>query len=455
MLKSLLSVCSICVLLLPTILLPARTAACPVKLPETLLSLYRNSDAIYVARFDRVDDYEIIENTEERTIVNIKKHFDISSTLKGEPQKFVVLDELDHRYKPDEDTAEDEPVEEETDETEEENLFGARTLASGDLLLLFLKKGDDGKTLELTDYRDAIKKMTPERLDSYEARIRDLNSIFSAKEVDDAAIVEWLVRCARDPVTRWEGAFELQQSFQALEWRKQQESEEQESEEEAESSDAEVAAETTEAEVASSENESEGEAETEEEAEVDNSVYARLLNDAHKQALMNIVLEPRSAAETGKDRLSAGDKVLIDVVSSWGDNRFASFLLDRLQASPDDTYFAHQIMATISTILKDEDLINIASKYEDVYYQDDAEVVEAEESESEESEEESEEAAPAATQPAAKVQVEKQESAAAGAEPVKKLTYKELRADLVTKFLDRGFVAIQIANANQEETAER
>src|SRR5688572_10090616 len=100
MLKYLLSVCSIFVLLFPTIFLPTRTVACPVKTPETLLSLCRASDTIYVARFDKVEDQEIIENTDERTIINIKKHFDISSTLKGEPQRLFVLEEEEYRFKP-------------------------------------------------------------------------------------------------------------------------------------------------------------------------------------------------------------------------------------------------------------------------------------------------------------------------------------------------------------------
>src|SRR5688572_13849366 len=171
MLKYLLSVCSIFVLLFPTIFLPTRTVACPVKNPETLLSLYRASDTIYVARFDKVEDQEIIENTDERTIINIKKHFDISSTLKGEPQKLFVLDEQESRYKPREDAAVveiDGVAVSEVESGEEESYYGVTNLEPGDLVILFLRKGDDGKTLELADYRDAIRKMLPGRLDSYE-----------------------------------------------------------------------------------------------------------------------------------------------------------------------------------------------------------------------------------------------------------------------------------------------
>ena len=91
MLKSLVSVCSILVLLFPTVLVPTRAQACPVKLPETLLSLYRSSDAIYIATFAKEEQVSITEDTEDYTATEIKKHFDISSTLKGEPRPYAVV----------------------------------------------------------------------------------------------------------------------------------------------------------------------------------------------------------------------------------------------------------------------------------------------------------------------------------------------------------------------------
>ena len=99
MLKSLVCVCSIFVLLFPTVFLPTRAQACPVKLPETLLSLYRSSDSIYIATFAKEEQLSITEDTEDYTATEIKKHFDISSTLKGEPRKLFVLDDTEYKYK--------------------------------------------------------------------------------------------------------------------------------------------------------------------------------------------------------------------------------------------------------------------------------------------------------------------------------------------------------------------
>ncbi len=457
MLKYVLSLCSICVLLLPSLLLPVRTTACPVKEPETLLSLYRNSDAIYVARFDKVEDGEVTENTDELTVVNIKKHFDVSSALKGETRKLFVLEETEYRYKPaatpsTEPSADSEAQEsEEPEEFGEETPFGARNLESGDLLLLFLKKGEDGKTLELTDYRDAIKKMTPQRLESYEARIRELNSIFSAKKVDHAAIVEWLVKCTQDPATRWEGAYQFQMSFELLNRLETQKQGEVEADEES-------SVESEETEVPESETARHDDAEAEESArgeedEPDDSLYASLLSDGQKQTLMNILLERRPASpQDEQDRLSLGDKVLIDVVANWGDNRLAKFLLDRLQGAADEPYFVSELMSTIAKALSNEGLEKIASEYSDVYYQDDDELVEAEDAAR--SKDKSDDGADG-------------ESKAAEAKPLEvtgadktsedtapaKMTYKQLRADLLNRFIDQGLVAVAIADSTQHEKA--
>lgn len=457
MLKSLLSVCSIFVLLLPNLFLPNPAAACPVKLPETLLSLYRNSDAIYVGRFDKVEDHEVIENSDELTVVNIKKHFDISSTLKGDSRKLFVLEDKDYRYKSNAGTAveqseeSEEPSVEQRDE-EEDDRYRAASLKSGDLVLLFLKKGEDG-TLGLTDYRDAIKKMTPERLEVYEARIRELNSIFSGKKADDAAIVDWLVRCAEDAATRWEGAFELQQSFQRLEWMEQQKAEAEEESEEEEAEPVDRAA----AEDADVDTEAEGEAEAAEEEsdEVDNSVYAKLLNDGHKQALMNTLLaSTQEASEPGKAKpLTEGDRVLIELVSKWGDNRFARFSLDRLQSSSGDPYVVSELMSSVATILADSELEKLAGKYSDSYYQDDADLVD--EDEDSDSSGEDEEKADSETP------TEVESSGSAGAKPqpekavVPKITYKQLRDELLAKFIERSVAALAIAESQKEERVAR
>ena len=346
MFRSILSACSIFVLLLPTLFFPTDAQACPVKFPETLLSLYRNSDAIYVARYDKADDSQVIEVTDERTVFSVRKHFDVSSALKGEPRKLFVLEERDYQYKSDE--QEVRLDESPGDDEEVDALYRRPTLKSGDTVMLFLKEHrlpDGSKALALTDYRDAIKKMSAERLSAYEARIRELNSIFGDKKPSDAAILDWLVRAAQDPLTRWEGAFELKQSYDNLRWEEERKLE----------AKAEEAKAKANAEKAGSNEAGEETEQTSEEAlivESDDSrlsVYARLLTDAHKQTLLNVLLESvneQPGTENVKKGIPPGDQVLVQLVSNWGDSRLARVLIERMQRQGDDAYGVYQLMVT-------------------------------------------------------------------------------------------------------------
>jgi hypothetical protein len=262
------------------------------------------------------------------------------------------------------------------------------------------------------------------------------------------------VRCVRDPQTRWEGAYQLQRSFEQLEWLEEQKKESEESQ----ASDEDIA--------------SEGESETGDSASVegeepttetsikgafvidsettDGGEYARLLTEAQKDELMKMLVDRPSTTDDGKEvRLSSGDKVLIDVVSNWGDHRFAKFLLDRLQASSTEPYETSQMMSTIAKVLSDEELNNIAEMYSNVSYGDDDKAVDADELEEPNEDEEEGSAtdetesseAPAKTEPESKSE----------SEPVR-VTYREFRSSLLSKFLNRTFVAVSIADAKNEES---
>ena len=159
MLRLLCCASAIFVLVISMCLLPQTAAArrCPVKEPETLLSLYQNSDAIYVATFEKLVEGTATEETEDYTVVPISKHFTISSTLKGKARKFVVIEDQDYRYKDttsfeaevpadteakaDEAAVEETPAEEadeEAAESAEEEIEDPTELKSGDTLLLFV-----------------------------------------------------------------------------------------------------------------------------------------------------------------------------------------------------------------------------------------------------------------------------------------------------------------------------
>jgi hypothetical protein len=469
MLRSFLSAAAIFVLLFSGFFLPTSVSArsrCPVKEPETLLSLYQNSDSIYIATFDKTVDGEITESTADYTSIKISKHFSISSTLKGESRKFVAIEDTDYRYKNIADTPEGPEMEEESEDPE-----ASVELKPGDTLLLFLRDGegdDEEASPQLTDYRDGTKKLSMEEIGVYEARIKELNDIFSAKKVDEASIVAWLVRCAEDPVTRWEGTFELLQSFQSMEWREQAAEERKARiargepvEEEA------VETETPNEEAVETETANEeGEEEEEVRKNVDTSVFAKLLDANQKQNLANLLLDRPALAADDKDtkiKQIAGDAELLELVKRWGDSRLVGFLLDRLRVNSSEPYIASQTMTTISEILDDEKIKEIADKYNQIAYEAEEEAVtDSDEADADkpaliqkEAGTETTDNPKGAKTPAV---VEVGTSAVDpkdGREAPKKITYKELRNEMLQKFLQRCDTVIAAAEEKSDEEEAR
>lgn len=454
MFRSLLSLAAITAVLATTLVLPTETQArrCPVEIPETLLSLYRGSDVIVIATFDRTEDGEA-EKTEHYTRVKTKSYYSVATTLKGEQQKMLVLEEEDYRYEPEEKT--DEPVLEvpdvvttsdnevvlEMDESAESN-----EVEPGDTVLMFLKKGEEDEekgvkkaNLVPVGYRDGIKKMSGDVLRTYEHRINQLNVIFNSAGNRDAAIVNWLIDVTEDPITRWEGAFELLQAFQELEWAE----EEAKREAEAKKEPAEAAAESDEAEeVAEVAESEEGEIEEEEGSSMDRQRYARLITDGHKQALLNILLSsvPAKNDDEKPAIASRGDQALMQLVRNWGDARLAGFLLDQLRAGAGDAYYKYQLMSTIAETLHDEKLTAIAEEYGDRLYESDDTVVEADTPDEPTSEVVTGE--PTTEEPG---ENEPKESHETGNKEAKPQTFGTRRAELLTKFINAADARIATA----------
>ncbi len=450
MLRSLFSAGAIFVLVFSMCLLPQTAAArrCPVKEPETLLSLYQNSDAIYVATFDKTVDGEVIEKNEDYTSIAINKHFTISATLKGESRKFFILEDRDYRYQslaanvipePEvastkqagdmEESIEPESVEEDEEESQTE-------LKSGDTLLLFIKNAEEGESARLTDYRDGIKKLPMEKIGVYEARIKDLNSIFSAKKISEQSILEWLIKCAEDPVTRWEGTFELLQSVREQKWR--DEAAQRRKDRIASGLPVEDEPEEESVEKQKDENDEAGDAKF-----VDPQVFAKMLDANHKQTLANILLNFASADglenANGKTEYVAGNRELIQLVAQWGDPRLVGFLLDQVRAGAKDPSDTAETMELIAGILDDENVTDIVERYSDTAYEDDDDQVENEDEaedvavEVEPADGEVSRVEPVGDEP---VPAKAEADAETAGQPVaKKVTYKELRSELLQKFL--------------------
>jgi hypothetical protein len=448
MYRSLVSASAALSLLVSTFISPAATYAkrCPDEPPSTLLSLYKKSDAIFVGTFDKTTVGDVVSEDEHSTMVKASDHYSISSTLKGTTQKFFVNTYEQYHYKGSDGT----------EEVEEEEGYGVEKVEPGDTVLLFLKfKAEDeentsGKPgLEIVHYRDAVRPVKASEVSSYEARIRDLNGIFSGKKADDADILKWILRCIDDPVTRWDGAFELLNSFQSLEWKKQQEDEAKNKVENEESSDVETDAELTDEKIESSDADVEEshEMEAEEEEEIDTSAYASLLTAEQKDSLTNIAinLKPAKAEDTEnsedeveKPTLSDGDRVLFELVKRWGDARLAAVMLDRLRIAGDN-YEKADWMNSIAEVLKDGELKTAAEKFSEVSYREDDETVKVEKTETPEERTKDKREVEGPVYDTEPVSDESQNDI--HDDPPEK-TYKILRDEMLAQFIDRAQVVL-------------
>lgn len=94
------------------------------------------------------------------------------------------------------------------------------TLKEGDTVLAFLEpreKGQEG--FRASQYEKGIQVLTSSEMQIYAARIRELRELTYRRNASPDEIAEWLVRCAQEPATRWEGVQELKSGFRNLEYR--------------------------------------------------------------------------------------------------------------------------------------------------------------------------------------------------------------------------------------------
>ncbi len=362
-----------------TLISPAETHArrCGEKDPETLLTLYKRSGAIYLATYDRTENGGVKEDNENYLITRELLHFSVTTAFKGEVQKSVVLEEDNYEYKGDTEEVSDEPEtvdgHTETEAADEEEYeYGRPKLKEGDTVLLFLRtskeEGSEGK-FESVDYRDGIRRIKSEDRFSYETRLNELNVIFNSAGDRDAAIVSWLISAIEDPVTRWDGAFELLMGFSTLEWANELAKENEGTKED-----------EGESEVVAEEYEMEEWERAEQEIYSDRQRYAKLVTDTQKQGLLNLMLNRMpAAAETGEEitkSMSEGDNTLLELVKRWGDRRLASALLDQLTMGAGTTYYRYQMMEIVAKSLSDKDLESIVEDYGNHLYMEDNEVIE-------------------------------------------------------------------------------
>ena len=315
------------VLIILSASLAVSAQAKPVRAHATLLSLFERSDAIMIARFDKREDFGTNRVENGFTIVTTRTFFDISSVLKGEAEKFVVIKDDEFRYQVSKGT-----------EAPSDAVFsigrdphdGDDVPKPGDTVLLFLKK--EGDSLVLADEYDGVRKVGAVDQAIYVDRIKELNSLFENGDADPSKVASWLVRCVQQPATRWDGTHELMQGFRHLEWREQKDVNGYE--------------------------------------RIDPTVSyihgadaAKALGDEQKNALTQILVNSDLRSGVSAKELSDGDRELIALVRRWDPKTAANYLLSQLRSG---AFTAHEnagLMWKISELIGDDRSGAIARSY--------------------------------------------------------------------------------------------
>ena len=443
--KIILSVITVFSLICPSliIVLNQPVHACPVKEPETLLSLVKESETIHRARFTSQVVGEPKAEGEDYSVAEISKHFDVLATHKGKSAEKVTIFDKRYIYKsnpaeaevepedgetpPDDEEAEETaPEEESTTAMPDEEFEGEEMveLKPGDVVLLFLRSGDESGRLELTDYRDGLKQLPREAITIYESRIKELNTILAREKPNVEKIVDWLIRCAEEPATRWEGTYELDRSFNALEYKLAREAEEKENPNK------------------------EGGVRSLGIGRDFNHEYAEAMNEYHRQTLTSLLVNADVVGAKNKDKKNVtvhGDRELMNLVSRWAGPGIAQVLAQRLRSGGLPADENSSVMYSIASILKDKKLDSLADEFQDNAYQRDNDRVETEDRNTEIENDSSKKDPEVKTVDPVIEPAKTEESAATNVAPVevpkkvKKVeTYGQLRCDIIERFLARA-----------------
>ncbi len=205
-------------------------------------------------------------------------------------------------------------------------------------VLAFLTRGQDGSGYFTVGLSYGAKRLTNREIEIYSSRIRELIEIEGQTDPNarQQRLIEWLIRCAEEPVTRWEGAYDLRNSHEMkmIEIEKENDRKNQRGDQEA---------------VVDEKGLDERKEET-----ID---FTALLSEDQKRRLV--------AALHRSYSLSNGVLDLIELVELWGDDNLVPFMWSYLKASRKDfPWDTRDLMLKIAILLKNQEALELTEKFE-------------------------------------------------------------------------------------------
>ena len=335
----------VAVLCVSTLILsnPLTARACPVDPPPaTLLTLYLASDLIVVAEILSEKDGAVINDYADYFNLEVDRKLKPISTLKGTAPADFVFTKSEYRLK------NNAPAESAEGDEEERRYTpygykGDSKLTAGEKYLFFFAKDSETGEYDLTDDVSGVKRLGDYDLEVHLKRLKELQSIQKLKKNQLEALTKWLIRCVEEPATRWDGVYDLRQSFDVLEYEKENAEEaEKPAEKESRAEDFKL-----------DENFSNRSA----------GAIAKNLTDKQKERLSNIAFselqQDSSLIENDYFYYS-----LPGLVTRWDKTRFAMYAFGMLQSvDPNDAEKMRAAMRYLSDIVDDDELTEIAARF--------------------------------------------------------------------------------------------
>ena len=204
-------------LVVMSLLITSSARACEEP-PQTLLTLYMNSDLVVLAKYENDGESKKSYEDEYGYTLETRRNLSLSKIFKGQPDlktASFIYSNYESKPQPNAETPAETEVESEFSEHEGENYFDLSKIKMGGEYLFFLKKNAETGDFYVTDYVSGVRD-TSKNLAFYEKNFGELEKIIAAKQNQHALLTEWIVKNVENPETREDAIRDLSESFYGL-----------------------------------------------------------------------------------------------------------------------------------------------------------------------------------------------------------------------------------------------
>lgn len=198
-------------LVLFSLLVTSNVRACE-DIPQTLLSVYMNSELVVFATYQSNGAMTKSNEDEYGYSIDAERNLLIDKVLKGpEDLKNVTFSNYEYH------SNQTEPIEISDGEYNhyDEDYFDVTKMKLGNKYLVFLTKDKESGKYSISDYSSGVKDVAG-KFDLYEKSLNELRSIVAEKTNQKARLTEWIVKNIEEPEFRLDGVRDLAESFYSV-----------------------------------------------------------------------------------------------------------------------------------------------------------------------------------------------------------------------------------------------